>query len=1838
MHYPVRRLALGFVPLLLLPLLTFSALRTQPRPIVAVSPPPDTTDVWLGTSVRVTFAEAMDRNSVETRFAVDPAVPGAFAWHSNANGESVEFQPDDILPATTTYRVTLQAGLRNAEGDVVLDTDYAWSFTTRQAHDTIDFGYGLPIQLVDPDGRNQVQFSAGYPRIRVDFALYDLPAQTLAQRYADFNNYEDPPIDPAELTEAATWQQSFANDDATVGDVTLPDVAPGLYLLVAQHPHAGRDKLIVVVSRHVLTLKQSPSGQVVAWAMRLQDQTPAAGATVSVYDADGARLTQGTTDAGGTAELDAGNAEPRLAIAEIGDELTLAGLDGNWRTRDGYWYWWSADRASDYHAYIYTDRPIYRPGHTVNFAGILRHDDDGDYTPIAASQPVSVTLRDSRNNVVETQVVTTDDFGTVHGSFTLASEPPMGTYNIELEVDDTLHRQEFRVEAYRKPEYEVDVTTSVPYAVAGDDVSITVSADYYFGQPVAGAEVVLEIYRRSSYWYWWEPGGGEQVAELRGTTGSDGTWATDFTTPADLGRDATYSFVASVTDASRQSVEGQTAVPVYWNTFQLSLSTDRYGYEPDEPVVARIAVQAHDGAPVAGQTVTVAVEGGYYNDPEVVAEQEVTTDDQGQAEATFTDLDRGWYRIRAGTVDERGRRAEAQRYVWIYDRAGSWWYSSDDDLAIDTDRDSYAPGDSAQLLIESRVTGVALLTLKRGTVHEERIVELDGPATTVNVDIRDEFAPNIFAAIHVFTTDAGDAYSSQSTPEGRLLVARVEIPVSAASHRLSVSVTSELDQYEPGGQAEFTLRVADAADDPVDALIGLAVVDEAIFALSEDLSADIFESFYGARSDNVATYDSLTPRRYIWSRGVPEDGVGGTPTPSPAPTATPAPSAPSDDTGRNIRQEFRDTAYWDPSIQTGDDGEVTVTVDLPDNLTTWRVIARAVTLDTKVGDATTEILVTQDLIARPALPRFTVLGDRFALDTIAQNFSGQALTGTVTLDGPGLTVLDPGARTVDLPNAGTGVARWTAVASEVGEGSITCAVDTPDAGDAVQLPLRTKPFAVPERWSAAGQADPTAVERFEVPFNAVHEATELTLRLSPSVALGVLDGLDALIDYPYGCVEQTMSRVLPSAVAARAYQELGIPNPKADELPDIIEQGLQKLYGFQHDNGSWGWWYDDEGGVYMTSYVLFGLSMVEQAGFHVDDAVLDRGFAFLGLRLPRIEDPRITAYVLYVKSMAGRGDLEAAQALLPAQDELDAFALAALALTLDAEGDAALAQALIDKLLVMVDETSLRAHWPADQAAWRDYYWRTMSSAEKNTAMALRALVELRPEQPLLPKVVRWLMDQRRGNGWRDTQATAFAVLGLTDFIQVSGELEADYAYTVRLNGEEIAAGQVTPETVTDPIEPIVVAGSALKTGENQFSLERNGDGQPFDKLRTPLYYSLWLGLELFYDGFKPVSSIDEGLAVTRTYRLVEDSRWGRSPDRAPTLARPASEAAPGQSDSYNVGNLVEVHLTVQADVEAWYVVIEDPLPAGFEALNERVNPVSYGDVFESWRWPVWGYNRKNVYDDKVTFFVTRMWPGEHRFSYLMRATTLGVFSALPAEAYPMYEAEVWGRSGSHQVSVAADSLADRPALAGDFDRDCRVTSFDARQVAGAWGTANRARDLDDDRDVDLEDVTAVAGRRGATCLADQPPPGAGEGRADLTVVPGTTTVPVGRAFDADVRITDTADLGGFGLTLIFDPRRLRVADVTLDPSMVDAISLGPRIDNEAGSVSFGAFGLPAGVTNDSKLGTVTFVGRRTGEVGLKVEGVEAVDGEGRTLEAGATVESKVTVEGVTRFLPLVRR
>jgi len=1818
-----RRLAMLLFTAVATTLAAAALALAQSGPVAWATPTAGRTDIWAGHRVIVRFNQPMNRASVEAGLTLAPPAPGTFAW---ADDYQVEYVPSEPYPPGQAYAATVATTVRDLGGRAVLTEPYRWSFAISTTPEAPAFSGGLPVQLLTPSGGRGMPIQPNYPRGTFAFTLYALDAPAFVQRYAALRPNLPSAIPVDGLRVAAAWSKWLDASENPV-DVALPaGTPPGLYVLDARHPNTRAGQTLLMYSDYALTTQIGRRG-LSLWAAQVPSGAPGAGPRVTLYDASGRSLGTVTGDGEGVARF-AERQGARMAVAEVAGQATAVGLDGYWYSQGYYSPWWTGGMTAGagipapvaYAAHIHTDRPIYRPGHTVHYKATLRALGGDEPAVLAASTPVSVTIRDAGNNVIQRTALRTDGFGGVHGDLRLGDEVALGDWRIEVLVGGRALQGRFKVEEYVKPDYEVQVLPDKPYYIRGETTRVKVQAGYYFGQPVSGGDVVLRVFRNGYY------NRNDPLVERRGTLDASGGWTTDVNLQPQGESSETFTIEAEVVDASRRPVYAAAAAPVHPAAFSLGLVNHRYGVEAGQPVELDVSTIGHDGRPAAGRRVELEAQGwDYRGGYRVVKRETVTTGADGTVTARLTGLDYGWYEIRASARDDAGRMLAAGTYAWLYSSRYPWYWGGE--LEVKADRESYAEGDTARLLIRSPITGTALVILERDEVYDEIVVPVRG-ATPVEVPIKAAYAPNVHAKVVVWQPMDDRFDWALNGAAGRLLVASADLVVPAVDRRLRVDVVPDAPVHAPGEEARYTLKVRDAEGNPVNAQLALAVVDKAVLALADDTSGDIFDAYWRSREDAVGTHDGLRPSHWYayeeydqserrwWSGGVP-----GAPTPSPAATGTPTAAGPrapgmADEPGETVqtapRKEFKDTAYWNPAIETGPDGEVTVTVLLPDNLTTWSALARAITVDTRAGQGSGELIVTKPIIADPALPRFLVQGDQFALDVLGRNYAGGTQVGTCALDAPGLVVLDKGDRAMSLPFNETRVARWSAVASSVGINTVKARLVTPAGSDAIELPLEVQPFGVPERFARSGSTTSVAVETIEMPFKAVPEDALVEIRLTPSIATGVFDGAADLVGYPYGCVEQTMSKMLPNAVVARLAHEVGIEAPEAlAKLPEYMEIGRQKLYGFQNGDGSWGWWPGTQGrNLYLTAYVLHGLTLSKQAGFEIDASVLDRGFGWLAGAVPGEQDPNMRAYALYIMAEAGRAGLVAGAAddLYAKRASLDAFGLGALAVTLGELDRREAALATVDDLVRKVVETPSTAHWSMGAPPgghWHAYYWQSIASDEKSTAMALVALSRLQPGHRLAPKAVGWLLEHRSGAGWSTTHGTAFAIIGLTDHVIASGELRPDYDWSVQLDGATVAEGRVDGRTKPGDIPPIVLTGGDLGPGTHHVAIGVRGEGT--------LYYTVSGRMTLFYPQFEPTRAAGIGVTLTREYVPVE----GR-----------------GGAGGWRAGDLINVRLTMTTDRDVHYMLIEDRLPAGFEALNEGLKTETTRTPGQAppWRW--WGYERKEVRDDKVTFFDTHLTPGTHTFEYAARAVTPGTFSARPAEAYAMYRPDVWGRSASDQVQIDAARVAQRPALAGDFDRDCRLTGFDAALVADVWGqavgAATRERDVNGDGRLDVADIATAGGRAGLECgdIAPLPPGRAGDVRLSLQVPP---VIAVGQAFDVEI-VADAnggagIDVGAWEATLALPAGAFEVVDLSGGVALAEMRRLGPLAEGGAGAgtLRVGGF-VPAAATVRGKavLAKLTLRALREGDLGIRVTRAQVVDGRGgeHVVTADGTVVS----------------
>jgi len=491
--------------------------------------------------------------------------------------------------------------------------------------------------------------------------------------------------------------------------------------------------------------------------------------------------------------------------------------------------------------------------------------------------------------------------------------------------------------------------------------------------------------------------------------------------------------------------------------------------------------------------------------------------------------------------------------------------------------------------------------------------------------------------------------------------------------------------------------------------------------------------------------------------------------------------------------------------------------------------------------------------------------------------------------------------------------------------------------------------------------------------------------VTPTHAATVLDALEYLAGYPYGCVEQTMSRFLPSTITRQVLRKLEIKRPwLEEELPKMIQAGLDRLSGFQHPDGGWGWWKNDQSNPFTTAYVVYGLAMAQQADVKVDARMIQGGVKALQRMMPLFKKPEERIYALYALSAARVKVPDVRNAVADGLDKLPPAARAMLALVMHRDGEKKEARRVLDSLIGEANATGATAFWRGSE----DYRW-TGQSVEA-TALALEALLAIAPDHALVAKVATWLALNREGGYWVSTRQTAMVVMAMAGYLQKTGTAAPNMKLELEVNGRSIWKRAVTPNNWAIFEGTTLLKASDLQPGDNKVVLRSEGKGAPV--------YSLYLRQFRRKAKFEPSQG---ALQVRREYFLVANGNLV-----------PIDAARTIQS-----GDEIEVTLTVRADRPHDYLILEDPMPSGFEAVRDagRTQPWRGG----RWVWNHWWAHRE-FRDEKVAIAVTHLPAGERKVSYRMRAETPGLFRVLPTNVWNMYRPGEGANGDSTLIEVIA--------------------------------------------------------------------------------------------------------------------------------------------------------------------------------------------------------------------------
>lgn len=1187
---------------------------------------------------------------------------------------------------------------------------------------------------------------------------------------------------------------------------------------------------------------------------------------------------------------------------------------------------------------------------------------------------------------------------------------------------------------------------------------------------------------RTYDWYFSDPRPYRNATVMRRETlqtDAEGRAILKIDTPRD-GNDTNYRIEARVVDASRREVRGEGNVRVTRQRYSVLMHPEHVIHRPNESVSIELqALDANDKPVVTSGTMTVVrrawkrrwidrngarIDAGRYEEEPVIETTQKTNAD-GELTFTFTPKREGYYVIRWSSQDGPKARdlITTETSVWVADRATTdVGYVLESGINVIVDKESMRAGESASVILVTPATGRwVVLSTAGDSLLDTQLLKMDGTVKLVQLPLDQRHVPNFFiTASTVFDLDL-------SSDDERVVVPPVE-------HFINVDVKSDRALYQPRDEGTITITTHDVDGKPVAAEVALAVSDEAVTAIQTDPAGDPRKFFYSdLRGDSIRASGSVQSQSYLFETkpskeeegvygsvegGVEGGVVGGVaggvvggmvggvpppPPPSPAPAsvaqaitvtaeapamqelalfakaadmAAPAESTPNVDV--QVRTDFRSTAFWKADVLTDKNGTATVKFKYPEALTEWRATARAASMTSQFGMGSSIAKTNMPLIVRLQGPRFFVEGDRVMISAVMNNNTDEALTVTPAIDVEGVKLVSAASAPIVIPAQSEARADWWVLAEKQGPAKLRVSARSQKYGDAMEKPFLVYEHGIDKLIARSGKLRGNeAIVKLELPRE--RRAMDLSVQIAPSLAVTMLDALPYLLEYPYGCTEQTMSRFLPAAMVARTVRKLGLdPEQRLPKkrLQDVTNAGMARLYDFQHADGGWGWWRDGNSDDFMTAYVVWGFAIARDGGLDVRTNSIDRAASWLEQRLVAEKDVNQLAWMLHGLSAWRKG--APSQAATKAFDRvwenrasLSAYSRALAALTAHRWGLKERAQTLIRNLEdgVIIDskpdqsvllagesaaETMSTAHWGSANRFW----WRWYEGPVETTAFALDALVTVDPGNKLIEPTMNWLVKNRRGSQWHNTRDTAIALLALNDYLQASGELSGDIGYELTVNGKVIATKALTSADVLKAPSRFSIDPAVVGSGNAEVRIRRTSG-------KAPIYFAAearFVSLE------EPVKAAGNELFVKREYfrlsprpTLLKGVEYDRIPLR--------------DHEAIKSGDRVEVLVTIDAKNDYDYLLFEDLKPAGFEAVELQSGNSLYATGVKTQR-SSWVY--RELRDRKVAMFIDHLPQGLWEIRYTLRAEVPGTYHALPLLGEAMYVPEVRANGDEVRVEV----------------------------------------------------------------------------------------------------------------------------------------------------------------------------------------------------------------------------
>jgi uncharacterized protein YfaS (alpha-2-macroglobulin family) len=1449
---------------------------------------------------------------------------------------------------------------------------------------------------------------------------------------ADYIRMVNKSLDNVSLQNARTKVIALSGEEYPLNayhqvDIPLETVSPfQLVSIEAQETGSeARDfrvnKLLVHSSDIGITSKITDGG-VFVWVTALAAPAALKAAAVTLYDDAGRVLATATTDAFGTALLKAGEdalGQTLAVTAQYGKGMGFSQLVE--KELASAWQFRLPDQAKEdrLKAVIFSDRGVYRSGDTVHLKMIAEKQ-------ALDSNLLTVIIRDSRGREAYNATLPLDEFSSTACDFAVKASAPTGEYSVYASQGGGKTVYSFQVEEYRTPTFVVNVSGLKDEWKNDERNYGRIKAEYSKGGLLAGRAVAWRVYRQRvpftvkklpGYVFGLETGDelNGNVADGEGTLNDAGELALDFSISTPV-TDSLMLYVlqGTVTDQDRQAYSGGYSAIVHPGTLYAGVKPPaRDIVSSGDDVIVPVIVTDRKGNPVPGVTVKMTVEEiSYHSNVRLVGfkmaqmdtreelsdfETATVTSQKAPVQCRLNIPQAGYYRI-VFSVDDNAKRTMRTGFTLTVsgDNPTAWPRFDKEQIELLTDKDRYSEGDTATLVTMSPYKkALGLLTLEKGgAIVYKKIFNIDNNTPTIQFAVKAEYAPNVYASVVIlrgrehFEKDATGFETG--APGFKIGYSRIE--VDPAARRLALSVETVGKNFHPGENVTVSLTCLDKARQPVRGQVTLAVVDEAVLSLTGFRTPDPLTQLLSVSPLAVRTGSNLLDlphsrrsRHETLFEGGGDDLSGYI------------------EPGKVLRNLFMSTAYWNPAVLLNAQGKAIVQFKLPDNITSYRIMAVVTDVDQRMGSVQDRITSKKPLLVMPVLPRFVYPGDRFTAEARVFNETGAAANVTVktVLKGAQLesgkadvtgTVADNGQEFFRFPVKVTGPYQ-IAVRFSVAAGNFT---DQAEYTVPVLTPITGRKFVRGQ--IVPGGKDGTLT--FDLPASYQSGSLGFELTASSSSLNELKDAVQFIMQYPHGCIEQTTSNAYPLIILKDLLKDIGVTVDQT-KLREYTDAGIARILTFLTSGGGLSYWPGEgEPHPYGTGFGAMALVEARRQGYAVPQEALDKLGDYMTRILSRTavkkggatySDTEADTLALYaaVLGRMGRNPAGFINILWSNNDKLSAFGLAFLAVAVkESNGSRDLLAGIMQLIKTKIVEHEDEAYI-SDSKSGGGY---SLGSDIRSQGAVLYALAASGFDDRLATKLLTGLLKRRSSGGfWGNTQSTIFGIMGIYQYAIASAS-GAGPELDVTLNNRPVPSSRFT----------------ALNSRAFTVSLTEADLASPDKKLvcktvnrgTRPAFISARLIYHVLLDSAATAAS-SNGFTITRTY----ENQDGGALD-------------PG---SIPLGALVLVRLKVKSAEKHYYCAVDDQLPAGLEPLNARLKTTERMDEKELSsvaQKTMESISYSEIRDSRVFFYVNEMDAGEYEFVYYARATTAGTFLAPADRIEPMYDPDKFGTTRTEYVTV----------------------------------------------------------------------------------------------------------------------------------------------------------------------------------------------------------------------------